>query len=88
MSLNEALIAAVQKRQALYDKTDDNYPNRVFIAKQWQEIGKEIGMDVHILWLVAFFFEDFDSLQVLLTAPGPVVHLVLWSPVYGAHFPQ
>ncbi|GFO47959.1 transcription factor adf-1 [Plakobranchus ocellatus] len=45
MSLNEALIAAVQKRQALYGKTDDNYSNRVFIARQWQEIGKEIGMD-------------------------------------------
>ena len=45
MSINEALIAAVQKRQALYDKSDDNYSNRVFIAKQWQEIGKEIGTD-------------------------------------------
>ncbi|KAK3758353.1 hypothetical protein RRG08_004174 [Elysia crispata] len=44
-TLNEALIAAVQKRQPLYDKSDDNYSNRVFIAKQWQEIGQEIGIN-------------------------------------------
>jgi len=32
VSLNEALIAAVQKRQPLYDKSDDNYPNSI---QQW-----------------------------------------------------
>ncbi|GFO35903.1 transcription factor adf-1 [Plakobranchus ocellatus] len=42
---NELLIAAVEKRTALYDKTGDNYSNRVCINKQWIEIEKEIGID-------------------------------------------
>ncbi|KAK3773008.1 hypothetical protein RRG08_036341 [Elysia crispata] len=39
-TLNEDLIAAVQKRQPLYDKSDDNYSNRVFIAKQFPHPSK------------------------------------------------
>ena len=40
---NELLVTAVEKRTALYDKSEDNYSNRVFINKQWNEIGQELG---------------------------------------------
>ena len=43
---NELLVTAVEKRTALYDKTEDNYSNRVFINKPWNEIGQELVLKV------------------------------------------
>lgn len=39
---DEALIAAVQKRDALYNKESNEYSNRIFIRKQWEEIAVEL----------------------------------------------
>ncbi|RUS89484.1 hypothetical protein EGW08_002781, partial [Elysia chlorotica] len=44
-SLNEAIIAAVEKRPHMYDKSDSKYSNRSYIARQWKEIGDEVGVD-------------------------------------------
>ena len=53
-SNTEALIVAVEKRKALYDKTEDNYSNRVYICKQWKEIADEIGIDGEFFRLFSF----------------------------------
>ncbi|GFN98994.1 transcription factor adf-1 [Plakobranchus ocellatus] len=47
--MEESLITAVEKRQALYDKTDDNYSNRVYVNKQWKEISEELGIPDEIV---------------------------------------
>ncbi|KAK3804442.1 hypothetical protein RRG08_042202 [Elysia crispata] len=39
----ELLISAVQKRPALYDKTDKNYSNRNYITTEWKKIAEEVG---------------------------------------------
>ena len=49
VSINEALIVAVQKRPPLYDKRDDRYSNRIYITKQWKDIAEEIGIDGKII---------------------------------------
>ena len=37
------LIAAVQKREALFDKTNANYCNRNFTQKEWVDVAGELG---------------------------------------------
>ena len=44
-TLNETLIAAVQRRPALYDKTEYSYSDRGYINKLWREIGEELGIN-------------------------------------------
>lgn len=44
-SFEVALIAAVKKRPALFDKKEDNYSNRGYVNKQWADIAKEIGVE-------------------------------------------
>ncbi|XP_005096034.1 transcription factor Adf-1 [Aplysia californica] len=41
----EALIEAVRKREVLFDKSNENYSNRVVINQQWIEFGEEVGID-------------------------------------------
>jgi len=43
--MEEALIAAVQKRPALFDKSQDNYSNRNYVNKQWVDIAKEVEVE-------------------------------------------
>ena len=45
MDVSERLIEEVRKFPALYDKTDKNYCNRVYLNKQWTEIGEKLNMD-------------------------------------------
>ena len=40
---DEKLIALVQERPSLYDKTHPKYSSRDFVRKQWEEIGEEIN---------------------------------------------
>ena len=47
----EEIINAVEKRPILYDKTKDNYTNRFLVAKQWKEIGDELGMSGMYIYL-------------------------------------
>ncbi|GFO48215.1 hypothetical protein PoB_007472000 [Plakobranchus ocellatus] len=42
---DKALIAAVQKQQAVYNKESSEYSNRIFIRKQWEEIAIELETD-------------------------------------------
>ena len=38
-------ITAIEACPALDDKSHDNYSNRIFTTKKWEEIGKAFGMD-------------------------------------------
>ncbi|KAK3747149.1 hypothetical protein RRG08_035695 [Elysia crispata] len=41
----EELIEAVRKRQVLYDKSKEDYSNRVLINQLWIDVGQEVGID-------------------------------------------
>ncbi|GFR76242.1 transcription factor Adf-1 [Elysia marginata] len=45
---DEALIAAVQKRDALYNKDSNEYSKRILIRKQWEEIAVELKTEAEI----------------------------------------
>ncbi|XP_005109006.1 uncharacterized protein LOC101859047 [Aplysia californica] len=42
---NELVIAAVQKAQALYDRTHKLHANRQFLHQAWKDIGQELNID-------------------------------------------
>ncbi|RUS79443.1 hypothetical protein EGW08_012784 [Elysia chlorotica] len=40
---DKTLVAAVEKREALYDKGNNYNSNRIFMQKQWADVGLEVG---------------------------------------------